>query len=155
MVHKNHSYVPKGLYLQVFKSESMPKHAIESIKRKRQAACGGENKNHYIKESVYHALVLDASNLANSIVQSGTMQRQMLMGCFYKHPYLHSYILIVFLQKVCDFGGQGVLYKFIGVGSALLVQLYWAMREPRSVGRVTGTDLHAFFIWLPRLFLTA
>ena len=116
---------------------------------------GRKNKGHYIKESVYHTLVLDASNLANSIVQSGTMQRQMLMGCFYKHPYLHGYILIVFFNKVCDFGSGGVLYKFIGVGSALLVQLYWAMREPRSVGRVTGTDLHAFFVQLPIYLLTA
>jgi len=41
---------------------------------------------------------------------------------------------------------KGGLYKLIGVGSALLVLLQWAMREPRSVGRVTGTDLHAFFV---------
>ena len=41
---------------------------------------------------------------------------------------------------------KGGLYKLIGVGSALLVLLQWAMREPRSVGRVTDTDLHAFFV---------
>ena len=41
---------------------------------------------------------------------------------------------------------KGGLYKLIGVGSALLVLLYWAMREPRSMGRVTDTDLHAFFV---------
>ena len=29
--------------------------------------------------------------------------------------------------------------------SALLVQLDWAMRRPSDVGRVTGTDSHAFF----------
>ena len=30
--------------------------------------------------------------------------------------------------------------------SALLVQLDWAMRRPSDVGRVTGTDSHAFFV---------
>lgn len=55
-------------------------------------------------------------------------------------------IYLFYFNRVCDFGGGSVLYKFIGVGSALLVQLYWAMREPRSVGRVTDTDLHAFFV---------
>ena len=37
--------------------------------------------------------------------------------------------------------------------SALLVQLNWAMRRPRSVGRVTGTDSRAFFIKVRDLIL--
>ena len=31
--------------------------------------------------------------------------------------------------------------------SALLVLLWWAMRRPPSVGRVTSTDSHAFFVY--------
>lgn len=67
------------------------------------------------------------------------------MGCFYKYP--QGIVL-----SVCPYGRkeeanpEGRLYKLIGVGSALLVLLYWAMREPRSMGRVTDTDLHAFFV---------
>lgn len=38
------------------------------------------------------------------------------------------------------------LYKLIGVGYALLVQLYRAMRKSQDVEQVTGTDLHAFFV---------
>ena len=34
--------------------------------------------------------------------------------------------------------GLGMPYKTISVGSALLVQLCWAMREPQGVGRATG-----------------
>lgn len=57
----------------------------------------------------------------------------------------------LFCPFVCmDIGNRqvltGGLYKLIGVGSALLVLLYWAMREPRSVGRVADTDLHAFLL---------
>ncbi len=40
----------------------------------------------------------------------------------------------------------GDLYKLIGVGFALLVQPYRAMRRPLNVGRVTSTDLHALFL---------
>ena len=46
-------------------------------------------------------------------------------------------------MSVCPYGRkeeanpEGRLYKLIGVGSALLDLLYWAMREPRSIGRVT------------------
>jgi len=36
------------------------------------------------------------------------------------------------------------LYMHIGVRSALLVSIDWAMREPLSVRRVTGTGSHAF-----------
>jgi len=36
------------------------------------------------------------------------------------------------------------LYIHIGVGSALLVSMSWAMREPPSVRRVTGTGSHAY-----------
>lgn len=39
--------------------------------------------------------------------------------------------------------GVGSIDNHIGVGSALLVQLYRAMREPLDVGRVTGTVSHA------------
>lgn len=67
------------------------------------------------------------------------------MGCFYKYP--QGIVL-----SVCPYGRkeeanpEGRLYKLIGVGSALLVLLYWAMREPRSMGRVTDTDLPRFFV---------
>lgn len=46
-------------------------------------------------------------------------------------------------------GYKGFLYRFISVGfCALLVQLNWAMREPRSVGRVTRSDSCAFlYLW--------
>ena len=40
--------------------------------------------------------------------------------------------------------GSLVVYIHIGVGSALLVSINWAMREPLSVRRVTGTGSHAF-----------
>ena len=40
---------------------------------------------------------------------------------------------------------MGLLYKLIGVGFALLVQPYRAMRRPQAVGRVTSTDLPRFF----------
>ena len=69
----------------------------------------------------------------------------MPMGCFYKYP--RGIVL-----SVCPYGRkeeanpEGRLYKLIGVGSALLVLLYWAMREPRSMGRVTDTDLPRFFV---------
>lgn len=69
----------------------------------------------------------------------------MPMGCFYKYP--QGIVL-----SICPYGqkeggkSQGRLYKLIGVGSALLVLLQWAMREPRSMGRVTGTDLPRFFV---------
>ena len=39
------------------------------------------------------------------------------------------------------------LYIHIGVGSALLVSTNWAMREPLSVRRATGTGSHAFLIY--------
>ena len=69
----------------------------------------------------------------------------MPMGCFYKYPQGIVLSICPYGQKV---GGksQGRLYKLIGVGSALLVLLQWAMREPRSMGRVTDTDLHAFLL---------
>lgn len=41
----------------------------------------------------------------------------------------------------------GILYKHIGVGFALLVQQHRAMREPQDVGRATGSDLHALFVY--------
>ena len=61
----------------------------------------------------------------------------MPMGCFYKYP--QGIVL-----SVCPYGRkeeanpEGRLYKLIGVGSAL--------REPRSMGRVTDTDLPRFFV---------
>ena len=39
------------------------------------------------------------------------------------------------------------LYIHIGVRSALLVSTNWAMREPLSVRRATGTGSHAFLIY--------
>ena len=45
---------------------------------------------------------------------------------------------------MCVMCGMGILYKHIGVGFALLVQLYRAMRRPLIVERATGSDLHAF-----------
>ena len=51
--------------------------------------------------------------------------------------------------------GVGSIDNHIGVGSALLVQLYRAMREPLDVGRVTGTVSHAFFVsWFLELNIT-
>ena len=32
--------------------------------------------------------------------------------------------------------------------SALLVRQRWATRRPQAVGRVTGTDSHAFFVYV-------
>lgn len=44
-----------------------------------------------------------------------------------------------------DFAGVlGLLYNHISVGSALLVQLYWAMWKPLGVERATKLDFHAF-----------
>ena len=40
--------------------------------------------------------------------------------------------------------GIWVVYMHIGVGSALLVSINWAMRRPQRVRRVTGTGSHAF-----------
>ena len=40
----------------------------------------------------------------------------------------------------------GILYKYIGVGFALLVQLYRAMRRPLSVERATGTISTLFYV---------
>ena len=42
----------------------------------------------------------------------------------------------------------GFIYIHIGVGSALLVSINRAMREPLSVKRVTGTGSHAFLIYI-------
>lgn len=47
----------------------------------------------------------------------------------------------------------GELYKHIGVGFALLVQLYRAMRRPQEAERVTSTDLHAFFVYKGDTFI--
>lgn len=39
-----------------------------------------------------------------------------------------------------------VVYTYSAWASALLVLIRWAMREPQSMGRVTDTDSHAFFV---------
>ena len=49
-------------------------------------------------------------------------------------------------DSMCAKWQVGILYKFIGVGFALLVQHHRAMREPLNVERVTESDLHAFFV---------
>ena len=43
---------------------------------------------------------------------------------------------------------QGLHYKIIGVGFALLVRLNRAMRRPLNVERVTKSDLHAFSLYM-------
>lgn len=48
----------------------------------------------------------------------------------------------VYLLKV----GNVSAYTISAWASALLVQLWWAMRKPQCVERVTGTDSHAFFV---------
>lgn len=60
------------------------------------------------------------------------------MGCFYRQPYFHvlCHYCIYTVRARCGIGA--ILYKHIGVGSALLVQLYRAMREPQVVERATG-----------------
>ena len=62
----------------------------------------------------------------------------MPMGCFYRQPYFHvlCHYCIYTVRARCGIGA--ILYKHIGVGSALLVQLYRAMREPQVVERATG-----------------
>ncbi len=40
-------------------------------------------------------------------------------------------------------------YYISAWASALLVSTGWAMPEPQSVGRVTGTDSHAFYFKYP------
>ena len=51
-------------------------------------------------------------------------------------------------SKNCCWYGCLVVYIHIGVGSALLVSINWAMREPSIVRRVTGTGSHAFLIYI-------
>ena len=50
----------------------------------------------------------------------------------------------------CNVSVRAVVYRIyhIGVGSALLVSINWAMREPLSVRRATGTGSHAFLFTL-------
>ena len=66
----------------------------------------------------------------------------MLMGCFYKHS-LHLRLRPSLGVRVC--GCIGILYKYIGVGSALLVQLQWAMREASERGMSNMVRLPRFF----------
>lgn len=63
-------------------------------------------------------------------------------GCIYLHPPMSHGAYAEGVVSPC--GGNGVLYKHIGVGFALLVRRYRAMRRPQAVERVTGTNLHAF-----------
>ena len=57
----------------------------------------------------------------------------------------------LFAKKSTTRRGKECSIKIISVGFALLVRHHRAMRRPLSVERVTGTDLHAFFV--SRLFL--
>lgn len=93
----------------------------------------------HTERSVYSTLsVLDTlkSRKFHSTVR--TWQCVTLMGCFIYLPSSPHGINRV------PCGVVGVSYKTISVGSALLVLLCWAMREPQGVGRATSTDLHAF-----------
>ena len=96
----------------------------------------------HTERSVYSTLsVLDTlkSRKFHSTVR--TWQCVTLMGCFIYIPATSHGINRVPCVVV------GVSYKTISVGSALLVLLCWAMREPQGVERATSTDLHALFVY--------
>lgn len=61
------------------------------------------------------------------------------------------------MYKRMDFASVlGLLYNHISVGSALLVQLYWAMWKPLGVERATKLDFHAFlYSYLINLLFTS
>ena len=59
-------------------------------------------------------------------------------------------IVHFFTNKRCALS----LYISAWAISALLVQTGWAMREPLSVGRVTGTDSRAFSFYMVNLNLS-
>ena len=59
------------------------------------------------------------------------------MGCFYKHLHLKFHAPI-YNKVFCGFIGGDYSIKIIGVGFALLVQLYRAMRRPLDVERATS-----------------
>ena len=66
----------------------------------------------------------------------------------YDVPFVH--IRISFMRKQT----KGGVYRYIGVGFALLVQHHRAMRRPLNVERVTITKLHAFlYLYLMSLYL--
>ena len=52
------------------------------------------------------------------------------------------------LQESGSGYGSLVVYMHIGVGSALLVSINWAMREPSIVRRVTGTGSHVLSFYI-------
>ena len=58
-----------------------------------------------------------------------------------------GYELYPKVMLCCDVSVRIAVYRIchIGVGSALLVSINWAMREPLSVRRATGTGSHAFY----------
>ena len=87
------------------------------------------------------ALVLALRNLANSLID----QKQSNSRC---HGICKLYPIVMLLLPVNgkEYGNL-VIYMHIGVGSALLVSISRAMREPLSVRRVTGTGSHAFLIY--------
>ena len=79
------------------------------------------------KRRLLDAQFLTAWNLANSMVMSGTQQRQMFMVARIASP--HSWVYSIYCSAWA---------------SALLVQHYRAMREPHAVGRANGTFPRSF-----------
>ena len=86
------------------------------------------------------ALFLTPRNLANSSQWSKTKQQQMPMGMFCRHtvpvPIVQCPMGMVYCMD-CIYAYQRGLLR-------CSFRLLWAMREPRGVGRVTGTDSHVF-----------
>lgn len=89
----------------------------------------------YTKGVYSKRFVLDESKLRNFQVQSTNIATVDVLGmCIYAHPLLLIWhIANVYVSNI-GIGGGVPLH--IGVDLALLVQLYWAMRRPRFVGRV-------------------
>lgn len=97
----------------------------------------------YIWESVYMRFVLDTSKSRKFPKFSQDKATVDAHGMFIMNIPCLPFVYIHPMCVLC-IGKHGSSYKSSAWVSALLVLLDWAMREPRSVGRVTGTDFHAF-----------
>ncbi len=92
---------------------------------------GQSGREYRHDKSVYLRLFLTIRNLANSLI---VVRNEATIGVV-------GMITMRFRGREC----HGVItYHHTAWGSALLVRLQWAMLRPRIVGRVTGTDSHAF-----------
>ena len=85
-----------------------------------------------IKESVYLTLFLDTQKLRKFQTAVKDVATVDALWICISLLYGISYAV-------------GFMYHILREASALLVQQWWAMRRPLSVGRVTSTDSHAFF----------